>query len=1051
MGFMHSLIRTLLLIASVSTGLAAALPAQGVTTAALFGTLIGDSTALEGAVVEVTNTATGERWQTATRARGRFVFEYLSVGGPYVIEARAIGYAPEQGAPILLSLGERRRVDFTLRTAVLELPEIAVLALDPLVNPARTGPAQLIGDSLISRMPVRSRDFAQLVYLSPQAVLTPSGGVSIAGQSDRLNGFQIDGATNLDLTGFAGGGGFGTPAASSGVRTLSVEALQELQILTAPFDVRYGTFAGGLVNAVTRSGSNRWQGSLSGYFEDRGLTGKDSTGRRAADFSTRELAFTLSGPIARDRAAFFLDIGLQRDLIPQSVPGIGSDTTGGADSAGVGIRYASAVRFQEILRNTYGVEPGTFASVPARLPSGNLFAKITLQPAVNNRLELSHNFGRGTPDFPGFREPYQAYALSSNGSQGPATVNATRLNWTTARGSQISNELNLAYLRVRERERCPAPGGYSEVFVAVDESFLVAGDGFSCTTNFSDQDVWELTDNLTWFRGSHQLTFGTHSELIRTRRLTRFYPLGSWGFASLDSLAAGLAAIYSRTLPNPALPEEPGSNLGINQLGFYLQDQWAATPRLTVTAGLRMDVPFVTSSPIGNPLLRAELGINNSLTPSGNTLWSPRLGFSYDLGGKGFLRGGVGLFSGRPAYHWLGSVFHFNGLDAAQLFCDETVIPTFTLDPVNQPTTCGDGAVVSRTEVNYFDPSFRFPRNFRAAVGTDLRLPWGVVGTVDLLYVRGVNQIYVTDVNLEATGTAAGEGGRVLYGALDPATGKGTPNRLSDAFGPVIEVRNSSGDRSYVATAELRKRFVGGAEIGAAYTYTDSKDRLSAAGDLASVNIGATNILDGTLDQRRLAASRYSVPHKITLVGALDLPLRARFSLFYNGFSGSPYTYRIEGDANADGLTAFGSLELNDPVYVPRDAADITLADPGQWEELDSYIRSRRCLEQQRGQLLRRNSCRNPWVSLMNARLSKVFPTVRGQSVELIADLFNVLNFLDGDWAVRRGIGGTAILQLVGYDSANQRGIYVFQTRDPLSRDLEATRWRVQLGARYTF
>ena len=141
---------------------------------------------------------------------------------------------------------------------------------DPLVNPGRTGPAQTIGDSLISRMPVRSRDFAQLVYLSPQAVLTPSGGVSIAGQSDRLNGFQIDGATNLDLIGFAGGGGFGTPAASSGVRTLSVEALQELQILSAPFDVRYGTFAGGLVNAVTRSGSNRWAGIVLGLLRGQG-------------------------------------------------------------------------------------------------------------------------------------------------------------------------------------------------------------------------------------------------------------------------------------------------------------------------------------------------------------------------------------------------------------------------------------------------------------------------------------------------------------------------------------------------------------------------------------------------------------------------------------------------------------------------------------------------------------------------------------------------------------------------------------------------------------
>ena len=455
------------------------LAAQGVTTAALFGTVTGaDSTAIEDAVVTVTNTATGERWQTATRARGSYVFEYLSVGGPYLLEVRAIGFSPGQGPAILLSLGERRRADLSLTAAIVELPEIAVsAAVDPLVNPARTGPAQTIGDSLISRMPIRSRDFSQLVYLSPQAVLTPSGGVSIAGQSDRLNGFQIDGATNLDLIGFAGGGGFGTPAASSGVRTLSVEALRELQILSAPFDVRFGTFAGGLVNAVTHSGSNRWAGSLSGYFEDKALTGRDSTGLRAEDFSTKEFAFTLGGPIVRDRAAFFLDLGLQRDVIPQGTPSIGSDTTGGADSAGVGIRYASAVRFQEILRNTYGVEAGSFTAAPVRQPSGNLFAKVTLLPAVNNRLELSHNYGHGNPEFPGDRTPYEAYALSSNGSQGPGTVNATRLTWTMARGSRLSNEFNLAYLRVREEERCLSSSPYSEVKVRADESFLVAGDG----------------------------------------------------------------------------------------------------------------------------------------------------------------------------------------------------------------------------------------------------------------------------------------------------------------------------------------------------------------------------------------------------------------------------------------------------------------------------------------------------------------------------------------------------------------------------------------------
>jgi hypothetical protein len=1029
------------------------LAAQGVTTAGMFGTVTdSDSAALEDAVVAVTNTATGERWQTITRAGGRYVFEYLSVGGPYVVEARAIGFAAVRVPEILLSLGERRRADFTLLPTIFELPEIAVTArTDPLMNPARTGPAQTIGDSLISRMPVRSRDFAQLVYLSPQAVLTPSGGVSIAGQSDRLNGFQIDGATNLDLIGFAGGAGFGTPAASSGVRTLSVEALRELQILTAPFDVRYGNFAGALVNAVTHSGSNRWRGSLSAYFEDEALTGRDSTGVRAEDFSTRELAFTLGGPIVRDRAAFFLDLGLQRDLIPQSVPGIRSDTTGGADSAGVGIRYASAVRFQEILRDRYGVDAGSFAAAPLRQPSRNLFAKVTLQPAVNSRLEISYNYGHGNPEWPGFRAPYDFYALTSNGNELPGTINAARLTWTMARGSRLSNELNLAYLRVRERERCSSSSPFPEVVVRADEGFLAAGNGFSCTVNFSNQDIWELTDNVSWFQGNHQLTFGTHNELIRTRRLTRFLPLGHWDFASLDSLEAGLPELYVRTVPNPLRPDSGGSNLGINQIGLYAQDRWAVTPSLTLTAGLRMDVPFVTSSPVANPLLRSELGIDNTLTPSGNILWSPRLGFSYDLGGRGFLRGGAGLFSGRPAYHWIASVYSFNGLNAGDLFCDGPDVPGFTLDPDGQPTTCGGGAVTPTYEVNYFDPSFLFPRNFRVAIGTDLRLPWGLVGTMDLLYVRGVNQLYLTDVNLVPVGTAPGEGDRVLYGSLDPATGGGTPNRRSPAFGPVIEISNSRGDRSYVATAELRKRLAGGAELGLAYTYTDSKDRMSAAGDLAAVNIGAANILDGTLDARRLATSLYSVPHKITLVGAFDLPFKARFTLFYNGLSGAPYSYRVLGDANADGVTFFSGLEDNDPVYVPRDAADITLADPEQWDTLDAYIRSRSCLQSQRGQLMRRNSCRDPWVTIVNVRLSKIFPTVRGQSLELIADLFNALNLLDGDWGIRRSTEGSRILELVGYDAASGRGVYNFAPRDPNVRDLEASRWRLQLGARYTF
>jgi hypothetical protein len=245
----------LALVLPVSGLVCADIAAQGVTTAAIYGVVAGaDSAGIADATITVTNTSDGERWQTVTHARGRYSFEYLSIGGPYTVEAKAIGFEPARSADILLSLGERRRIDFSLAPAVVQLPEVVVNArTDPRLNAGRTGPAQTITGALATRLPIPHQDFSRLILLSPQAVLTQDSGVSIAGQSDQLNGLQIDGATNSDLGGISGLSGFGTPGSASGVRTLSVEAIRELQIAIAPFDVRYGGFAGGLVNAVTRS------------------------------------------------------------------------------------------------------------------------------------------------------------------------------------------------------------------------------------------------------------------------------------------------------------------------------------------------------------------------------------------------------------------------------------------------------------------------------------------------------------------------------------------------------------------------------------------------------------------------------------------------------------------------------------------------------------------------------------------------------------------------------------------------------------------------------
>lgn len=1044
---MPALRRTIGVALALSASLPVPLVAQAITTGAIQGLVFGrDSAGIEAAVVTVTNTANGERWRTVTGTGGRYLVEYLSLGGPYTVAARAIGYAPMARTGIMLSLGERRRVDLSLTSVILELPEIAVAGtIDPVLNPGRTGPAQTIDERQASRLPLQNRDFSQLVFLSPQAVRTTDQGISITGQSDRLNNIQIDGANNNDAGGISGT--FGSGTIGTGARTLSVEALQELQVLAAPFDVRYGMFAGGLVNAVTRSGTNRWEGTVSSYFQTEGLTGRDERGRRAEEFSSKEATVTLGGPIIRDRVALFLDAGLQRFTGGRPLA-IGTDTTNGADSAGIGVRLSSAERFQVILRDTYGVDPGSITPSAFRNPGGNLFGKVTIWPALNQRIEISHNYAKHEPRIPeGYAPQEGEYRLTSEETTVPTTVNATRLTWTAAGQSRFSNQLTIS--RVAGTERCAPTSHFAEVvIVPVDNGQLAAGSNRICGDRFGNQTAWELTDNFFWLLGSHRVTLGTHDELIQLEGKNRstFFTTGTWVFGSLDSLERGEPFWFLRSVPGPGRPEGARSDLEVRQLGLYLQDQWAALPNLSLTAGLRFDVPFLPETPARNAMLVDSLGVNTAVTPSGHLLWSPRLGLNYDVGGRGttFLRAGAGLFSGRPIYLYFSNVYESTGLETLFLDCIDADVPAFTsLDPAFQPTACASGATGAPV-VSVFDRSFRFPRNLRLALGADVRLPWSLVGTVDLLYIRGVNQLDFTDLNLAPpTASASGEGGRVLYGTIDQSTGGLFPNRRTDAFGRVAQMRNSSGDRSVSATVQLQKRHRAG-ELSLAYTYTDARDRISPIGfDLPS-NLDLAP-LDGTLDRRRLATSSFEAVHKITLGNVVDLPAHFRLGVFYNSFSGHPFTYLIAGDANADGIGE------NDIVYVPRDASDITLADPTQWTALDGYIRAEPCLQKQRGRIMRRNSCREQWQTELNARLSSVIPTATGQSIELIADLFNVLNLFDRDWGVQRLHSGAQLLRLVGYDEVNGRGVYDMLRIDRSVRDEESTRWRLQLGARYSF
>jgi hypothetical protein len=738
-----------------------------------------------------------------------------------------------------------------------------------------------------------------------------------------------------------------------------------------------------------------------------------------------------------------MSLDVQRRTLPDVGPLI-SDTVGGADTINIGIRNASARRFQDILTNTYALDPGTVGPYQGRVPAADVLGKITIQLGTNSHLELSHHYTDGERTTFIARQ-FGTYFLSSVGQRVPATVNASRAIWTSLLGDRWSNELIASYLRMSDA--CLPNVPYPLIRVPADRGILVAGTAVTCPAS-AERDALEVTENLTVGFGTHVLTLGVHAEALHFEDDQLQGEAGLWNFRNLDSLETGGAVHYERTLAGPSRGR--GIEFRARQLGFYLQDRWDVTRDLTLTGGLRLDVPFLPDPVATNTSLQAALGIDNGRLPSGHLLWSPRLGINYDVGGEGhtFLRGGIGLFSGRPAYTWIASAYRDDGQQQLFLSCDGAEVPRF--DPVNQPATCVSGGGVTQ-RLSYFDEGARFPQSLKGSLGIDQRWPGGLVGTVDFLYTRSRYQLYFSDANLlSPVGSAQGEGNRPLYGTLS-ATAVPIPARRDPAFGQVVRASNRSGDYSVSVAAQVRKQFADRAEVSALYAYTRSRDRLSVVNFLARPNLETTP-LDGTLEDRRLGTSHFEIPHRVELNATVRLPYRFRLSFRYAGVSGMAYSYTIRGDANADGIG--NSTMLNDIVYVPRDSLDIALATPGDWATLNQFIEDEPCLRQQRGRVLARNSCRNPWFGTLSARVTKAFSTFRGQYLELTADVYNVLNLVDRDWGQSRVTAleqGAPMLALVGYDATVGRGMYRLQL--PGLRQVQdlASRWQLELSARYVF
>ena len=530
---------------------AAPLAAQGVTTGAVTGT-VTDNTGnpIEGAQVQLRNPLTGFSAGALSRAGGTYLIQGLEPNSDYELTVRRIGFAPVTRTGIRVTLGQATRQDVQLAPQAAELAAVTVTAeTDEIINPSKSGVTTTISDSALRRLPTLNRNFQDFVQLVPQ-VSTTTGYLSGGGANLRQNQIQIDGAQSGDVFGL---GTTGQPGAQANAKSIPLDAVKEYQVLLSPFDVRQGNFGGLLINAVTKSGTNEFHGSIYGYLRDQALTREQEY---LQDFTQRQYGGTLGGPILRDKAFFFLSGEVQRQEQPASGPFTGSE--------GNYVAEETIGQLGQVLEQQYGFTGvGSGARVPRNNPSVNLFGRIDANLPFNTRLVLRHNYSdadtksfsrsEGTGSSP-------LYRLTSNQYDFSSTTHSTVAQFLTNFTNGAYNELLVN--RSTTEDFRTVPVSFPEVTVrgfprsdgVAGTASLRFGTEASSQGNALDQRTFEITDNFTFPIGSHSLTFGTKNVFYKSVNLFAQDRLGNWQFNTLADLQAGRASSYVVRAPAPTDP-----------------------------------------------------------------------------------------------------------------------------------------------------------------------------------------------------------------------------------------------------------------------------------------------------------------------------------------------------------------------------------------------------------------------------------------------------------------------------------------------------------------
>ena len=1071
-----------------------------ITSSSMNGRVTDELGPVMGATVVATHTPSGTNYGTTTNMEGRYTLPGMRVGGPYTVKVSYLGYGENVTSNIMINLGASYVHNVVLTEDNVSLDEVVISSKRSKFSVDKTGATTNISNADLTIMPTVSRSITDIARQSPYA-----NGMSIAGGDGRSTNFTVDGANfnnNFGLSSSLPGGG----------SPISIDAIEEVQVVIAPFDVRQTNFIGGGINAITKSGTNKFKGSAYTYFNNQDMRGNridDVDFGVRPEESTTTYGMTLGGPIIKDKLFFFVNAeAIDR---PGQVV-LWRPSEDGVANLDLMLSRTSTADMDLVsnhLRDNYGYETGSYTDFPGDETNRKLLVRLDWNINDAHKLSMRYNYTKnqgwnptnGNSNDAGFRNrnmnriSENSMAFSNSIYSTDNIVSTVSFDLNSRFSDKLSNQFLATYSQIKDaRGSESSPFPFIDIMNGLDtngnqilEPYISAGYELFTWNNAVNNNTLTIFNNLTYYADKHKIVAGVSFERQLANNSFMRNGRGYYRYASMeDFLNQAAPRDFALTYGYDG-ELNPAAEVAFNQLGIYAQDDWDVNENFKLSYGIRADyLRYDDNILTNNSILDLDFDgtkIDTGVWPEANVLFSPRVGFAWDINGDKTmkLRGGTGIFTGRlplvfftnmptnsgmvqgsyaavTRYNADGSV---SSVDPALAGLAGPIItdPNEMISRLGLPNTITPEDGVLPRDINSVDPNFKMPQVWKTSVALDYQVPvdFPFFVTVEGIVNRNLNGVMLKNLNLEQPDETwerfSGPDNRYIY----PSSAD-IEYTSRDAF----VLSNNSEGWGAIGNITVNAEPVEDLKLMAAYTYTESQELSGMPGSSARSAYNGLISINGP-HLPNLERSQFVVPSKVIASASYKIPWATEklksstlINVFYSGSAAYTYSYTYSNDMNNDGI-------FTDLIYIPSGRGDINFISQADEDAFFNFMEQDSYLSANKGQYAGANAATAPWVHNFDLRILREYYIKAGKTnntLQFSFDIMNVGNLLNSTWGVTQSNAVSNRGQILKYEGPNSNneptfsftkigGEYLTETFDNNFNFNET--WRLQVGVKYSF